>query len=149
MISFLKENGLFNLGDMILLFVLCVTLCFFIFRTGLFLYFNRIGVPYYAKIVSYEKVAVLKYRDTYGEYIETYQYKYEYQDQKGIKYNGIVKKLFLRERFEIGDEIQIRYLKNNPKISRFYNRSDWYMFEFISLIISLVLFTILLLKTLI
>ncbi|MEH7223245.1 DUF3592 domain-containing protein [Bacillus sp. JJ1566] len=148
-ISFLKENGLFNFGDLILLFIGCITLCFFAFRTALFLYFNRVGVPFSAKIISYEKVPVLKNSSVDGVYIDAYQYNYQYEDQKGTKYNGTLKRLFLRGRYEIGDEIQIRYLKNNPNISRVYNLSDWYMYEFMSLIIAIVLFSIVMVKTLI
>lgn len=149
MVSFLREYGLLNFGDLILIFVLVITLLFFLFRTGLYLYFKQFGIVDHAKIVAYDKVPVLKNRSKYGEYVDTYQYTFEYLDQKGVAHRGVLKKLFLTGRYEIGDEIQVRYLKNKPKSVRVYSSGDWFRFEFIALMIALVLFLIIFTKTVI
>ena len=92
---------------------------------------------------------VLKNRSVYGEYIDTYQYIYEYKDQQGTTYHNDMKKLFSSATYQVGDTVQVRYLKNHPKRVRMYSRRDWFMFELMALIISLVLFSILFIKTLV
>lgn len=149
MISFLRDYGLLNLGDLIIVFLYLITFGFFLVRTGIYFHFKWFGVPYRAKIVSSEKVAVLKNRSVYGVYNDAYQYTYEYKNQQGTTHQGTVKKLFLSAAYQVGDEIEVQYLKNNPKRVRIYSRRDWFRFEFMLLIISLVLFLILLVKALI
>ncbi|NMA91119.1 MAG: DUF3592 domain-containing protein [Amphibacillus sp.] len=149
MISFLRDHGLINVGDLIIVSLILITFVFFLVRTGIYLYFNRFGVPYQAKIVAFEMVPVLKNRSVYGEYIDVYQYIFEYKDQQGTTYHNDMKKLFSSATYQVGDTVQVRYLKNHPKRVRMYSRRDWFMFEFMALIISLVLFSILFIKTLV
>ena len=86
---------------------------FFLVRTGIYLYFNRFGVPHQAKIVAFEKVPVLKNRSVYGEYTDTYRYIYEYKDQQGTTHRNKMKKLFSSASYQAGDTIQVFYLKNH------------------------------------
>ena len=60
MISFLKDYGLFNAGDLIIVSLFLIIFVVFLVRTGIHLYYNRFGVPYPAKVVACEKVPVRK-----------------------------------------------------------------------------------------
>ena len=62
MISFLRDHGLLNAGDVITISLFLITFAFFLVRTGIHLYFNRFGVPFQAEVVGFEMVPVLKNR---------------------------------------------------------------------------------------
>ena len=149
MISFLRDHGLLNAGDLFTISLFLITFAFFLVRTGIHLYFNRFGVPCQAEVVGFEMVPVLKNRSVYGEYKDVYQYIFEYKDQQGIAHRSNMKKLFSSSTYNVGDTVQVLYLKNHPKRVRMYSRSDWFMFEFMALIISLVFFLILFIKLLV
>ena len=146
MISLLRDYGLLNAGDLIIVSVFSIIFVVFLVRTGIHLYYNRFGIPCQAKVVACEKVPVLKNRSVYGGYRDAYRYIFEYKDQQGTAYHNDMKRLFSSPTYQMGDTIEVLHLKNYPKRVRLYSRRDWFMYEFMLLIISLVFFSILFIK---
>lgn len=92
------------------------------------------------------KYPLEKNRSVAGEYRDAYRYIFEYKDQQGTAYHNGMKRLFSSPPYQMGDTIEVLYLKNHPKRVRSYSRRDWFMYEFMLLIISLVFFSILIIK---
>lgn len=134
MVIFLKEVGLYNIEGVILLSLLLSSSLFFMIRTGVFLYYIKLGTPTKAKITSNKNAETLVNKDKYDRPIRLRSYTYEYMDDNGITHSGAFRAIVGVFRYQIGDEVEINYLKSNEQRSRMYTIKHWFMYEFIILI---------------
>lgn len=133
MVSFLKEVGLYNIGGVLILVWLIVASIFFIIRTWLLLHYMKRGITTRATITGYKNSNMLVNRDKYNKRIRLRRYTYEYMDNHGVTHSGSFRTVIGLLKYQIGGEVEINYLKSNPRRSRMYTVNHWFMYEFVIL----------------
>lgn len=111
-----------DFGDVVTLAVLAVALLAWLGMSILLLLFQKCSVTATAKITAVKEKRI---RITALEKQRAYDYVYTYTDGMGTQLQGKLRKGFSQVEFICGDQIQIRYLTVNSKISIYENRLNF------------------------